>query len=74
MKALRITLVILGCASIISNIGMIALSDSAPLPVGADMLQMLGIYVSKMYLLFGGIALMVISSNLRHGAKDKHLA
>jgi len=73
MKALRIMLVILGCISIVSNIGMIALSDSNPLPVGADMLQLLGIYISKMYLLIGGIALVVISSNLR-GAKDKHLA
>lgn len=74
MKALRIMLVILGCACIVSNIGMIALSDSSPLPAGADILQLLGIYVSKMYLLIGGIVLVVISSNLRHEAKDKHLA
>ncbi|MDB5196854.1 MAG: hypothetical protein JWP88_1225 [Flaviaesturariibacter sp.] len=74
MKALRIVLVILGCAAIVSNIGMIALSEFTPVPAGADMLQLLGIYVSKMYLLIGGILLVVISSNLRQETKNKHLA
>jgi hypothetical protein len=74
MKALRIMLLILGCACILSNIGIIALSDSAPLPIGGDILQLLGLYVSKMALLFGGIVLVVFSSNLRAKAKSKQVA
>ncbi|MDB5253252.1 MAG: hypothetical protein JWP27_2421 [Flaviaesturariibacter sp.] len=74
MKALRITLICLGCALIALNIGQIATSENTPLPIDANFFKIMGIYLSKLYLLFGGIIIAALGSNIHGKSKVNHLA
>jgi hypothetical protein len=74
MKALRILLILVGCSCIAFNIGQIAFGEPNQLPIDAGLLKILEVYFSKLYLLFGGILLAAIGSNIHAKAKTKHLA
>ena len=69
MKALRIMLILVGCTCIALNIGQIALSETNPLPIDAGFFKILEVYVSKLYLLLGGIIIAAVGSNIH--AKNK---
>lgn len=72
MKALRILLIVCGCFCIAANLWIMASSNTSKMPIDASLFEMLGLYVSKMFLLIGGILLLVFASNIH--PKHKHLA
>ena len=74
MKALRILLILVGCSCIAFNIGQIAFGEPNQLPIDAGLFKILGVYISKLYLLFAGIVLAAVGSNVHSKAKTKHLA
>lgn len=74
MKALRIVLILIGCSCIAFNIGQIAFGEPNQLPIDAGLFKLLEVYISKLYLLFAGILLAAIGSNVHAKAKTKTLA
>jgi hypothetical protein len=74
MKALRISLILVGCGLIALNIVQVALGEPNQLPVDAGFFKILEVYVSKLYFLFAGILLAALGSNINAKAKTKHLA
>ena len=71
MKTIRLILIILGCALIILNMWRMTDAEAMAAPRTSDVLELLGIYVSRLYLLFAGIICLSLSSRFQGKEKVK---
>ncbi len=75
MRPVRVILIVLGCALIILNMWKMTDAEAMAAPRTSDIVQLLGIYISRLYLLLAGIICLSLSSRFQgKGTKVKQIA